>query len=147
MEYKASTQDWAGIDVVTHFKFVATMQLRTPFHVLDRHNETHWDRSSKPPIFFREPWQGIWVPQTSFSDRMALTSMMASEIGPVLTSGSDFHRFLLTIRWLAENTLGPSKRCAAIRAECDKDVWSEFVARLGGSRNVSDRFDGRVKKR
>ena len=147
MQYKASDQDWPHDEIVTHFRFCATMQLRTPYCVLDRHNETHWDKSSKPPTFVREGWQGIWVPQTDFSDRMALKSMMASEIGPIPSYGGDFHRFLLVIRFLAENTTGPDKRCAVIKKECEKDSWSEFVDRLGGSRGVADRFIDRVKKR
>lgn len=145
MEYKASAQDWAGIDVVNHFRFSATMQLRTPYCVLERHNETYWDRSCGPPIFIREEWQGIWRPQTDFSERMALRSMMASEIGAIPTHGGDFHRFLLEIRYLAENTSDPTDRCAVIFRECEKDTWSEFVERMGGPMGISQRFSGPVK--
>lgn len=147
MQYKASDQAWPNDDIVTHFKFCATMQLRTPYCILDRHNETHWDRASKPPIFVREGWQGIWIPQTEFSDRMALTSMMASEVGPIPSYGADFHRFLLVVRFLAENTTGPDRRCAVIEEECEKECWSEFVDRLGGPSMISNGFIGRVKKR
>lgn len=147
MEYKASTQDWPSDELITHFKFCATMQLETPLHVLQRHGETYWDRSRPPPIFFREPWQGIWIPRTSFPDRMALTSMMASEIGPVLTNGSDFHKFLLEIRRIAESTSGLDRRHNAIVDECEKEIWGEIVKRMRGSRAVADRFMGRVKKK
>lgn len=146
MEYKASTQDWPADDVVTHFKFCATMQLRTPFRVLERHGDTHWDRAKRPPVIIREAWQGIWVPCTAFSERMDTTSMMASEIGPVPTNGSDFHRFLLVIRHIAETTTGVEKRHAAICAECERDAWTEIVERLKGPRSIADRFTDRVRK-
>ncbi|SDT52196.1 hypothetical protein [Pseudomonas prosekii] len=146
MEYKASTQDWPSDDVVTHFQFCATMQLRTPFRILERHGETYWDRTKRPPIITREAWQGIWVPGTAFSDRMATTSMMASEIGPIPTNGSDFHRFLLVIRHIAETTAGVEKRYTAICAECERDPWTEIVNRLKGSTSIADQFTGRVRK-
>ncbi|WP_155252608.1 hypothetical protein [Pseudomonas brassicacearum] len=147
MKYKADSQDWSDIDIITHFKFCATMQLRTPYCVLDRHNETYWDRTAPPPIFFREAWQGIWVPQTNLSDRMASGSMMASEIGPIPAHGGDFLRFLLEIRYLAENTSGPERRVTAIENECRRDIWAAFVAKLGGPSMVGSRFYDRVKKK
>lgn len=145
MEYKAGDQTWFD-GVVTHFMFAAAMQLRTPYCVLERHGETYWDRSAPPPVFVHEEWQGIWIPQTEFSDRMAPFSKMASEIGPVPTHGSDFHRFLLSIRQLAENIDDPDHRCAAITQECRRDPWAEIVEKLGGAESVSGWFSGEVKK-
>ena len=145
MEYKAGDQSWPG-DFVTNFMFVATMQLRTPYCVLERHGETYWDRSAPPPIFVGEEWQGIWVPQTELSDRMAPFSTMASEIGPVPTHGSDFHRFLLSVRQLAESIDDPDERCEAIQQECRREPWTEIVEKLGGAEKISDRFFGDVKK-
>ena len=72
---------------------------------------------------------------------------MASEIGPIPSHGGDFHRFLLAVRFLAENTTGPDRRCAIIEEECKKECWSEFVDRLGGPTMISNRFIDRVKKR
>ncbi|MNM69029.1 hypothetical protein D3C81_806130 [compost metagenome] len=145
MEYRARDQSWPD-ETVTHFMFAATMQLRTPYCVLEHHGETYWDRSTPPPIFIREEWQGIWIPQTEFSDRMVPFSKMASEIGPVPTHGSDFHRFLLSIRQLAESIDDPDERCKAILQECLREPWSEIVEKLGGAEKVSGRFSGDVAK-
>ncbi|ANI37178.1 hypothetical protein AA098_10230 [Pseudomonas sp. JY-Q] len=71
---------------------------------------------------------------------------MASEIGPVPTHGSDFHRFLLAVRQLVESIDDPDERCEAIQQECRREPWAEIVEKLGGAEKISDRFSGDVKK-
>lgn len=144
--YKASDQSWSGGDIVTHFAFLATAQLRTPLRVLQRHQDIWTDRSRNPPKLTTSPWQGIWVPQTRLSERMAATSMMASEIGPIPLHGGDFLRFLLIVREIAESRTG-QKRWDLIKSECQRDSWSPFIQRLGGPSGVADRLIGRISKK
>ena len=145
--YRASDQSWPAGDVITHFAFLATAQLRTPLRVLQRHQDIWTDRSKNPPQIAASPWQGIWVPQTRLSERMSATSMMASEIGPIPLHGGDFLRFLLIIREIAESNRSSQKRCDLIEAECRSESWTSFMGRLGGPSAVSDRFIGRVPKK
>ncbi|WP_244861856.1 hypothetical protein [Pseudomonas sp. Ost2] len=138
MQYSARDQDWPGGDIVTHFRFCTTMQLRTPLEVLKRHNDTYWDRSAPPPVFITEPWQGIWVPCTRLSGLFENGATMASEIGQIPISGGDFLRFLLIIREALEG-LGCDKRDAVLSA-AKSESWAPIVQKLGGPEMVANRL-------
>lgn len=138
MGYKASNQDWPAGDVVTHFKFCATMQIRTPLRILQHHNDTHWDRTQAPPKIVESSWQGIWVPCTRLSGFFETGATMASEIGQIPVNGGDFLRFLLTIREAVESR-DTGKYAAALAVATSKS-WEEIVEKLGGAQSVAMRL-------
>lgn len=51
-------------DIIKGYRFVATLQLRTPLRVLRHHGEFHnWSEAGLPQ-YAQAAWEGIWVPVT-----------------------------------------------------------------------------------
>ncbi|MFL1558608.1 hypothetical protein [Pseudomonas sp. O11] len=135
MTYKSESPRWDDAGLIQHFKFCATMQLRTPLRVLQHHNDTHWDREQEPPKIAVKPWQGIWVPCTRLSGLFEYEATMASEVGQIPVSGGDFLRFLLTIREAVESR-DTGKHAAALAVATSK-TWEDIVEKLGGAHSVA----------
>ncbi|WP_454838234.1 hypothetical protein [Pseudomonas mohnii] len=138
MTYKSGVPEWDAGGLIQHFKFCATMQLRTPLRILQHHNDTHWDRSIPPPKIVTTSWQGIWVPCTRLSGLFEYEATMASEIGQIPVSGGDFLRFLLTIREAVEGC-EKGKYAAALAVANDR-LWASIVEKLGGVESVAMRL-------
>jgi hypothetical protein len=58
------------LDVLSGFEFVATLQIRTPLSVLERHGERHPGPPSALPNYASIA-DGIWIPQTKSWDEFA----------------------------------------------------------------------------
>lgn len=138
MEESAVVPPWDTAGLIQHFRFVATMQLRTPLHILLRHNDTHWDRSSPPPRLVTAAWQGIWIPCTRLSGLFDHGATMASEIGQIPASGGDFLRFLLLVRGAAEGAA--TKKYAAALEIATRAEWAEIADKLGGPKALTMRL-------
>jgi len=138
MTYKSEAPQWDDAELIQHFKFCATMQLRTPLRILQHHNDTHWDRTQPPPKIIEKSWQGIWVPCTRLSGLFEYEATMASEIGQIPLNGGDFLRFLLTIREAVESR-DTGKHAAALSVASSRS-WESIVERLGGAHNVAMRL-------
>lgn len=135
MTYRSGKPEWDAGGLIQHFKFCATMQLRTPLRILQHHNDTHWDRSVAPPSIVKKSWQGIWVPCTRLSGLFEYEATMASEVGQIPVSGGDFLRFLLTIREAVEGC--EKGKYAAALAVANGKPWVSIVEKLGGAEHVA----------
>jgi hypothetical protein len=138
MTYKSGKTEWDTGGLIQHFKFCATMQLRTPLRILQHHSDTHWDRSIAPPKIVTKSWQGIWVPCTRLSGLFECEATMASEIGQTPVSGGDFLRFLLTTREAVE-MCDKGKHAAGLAVATNK-LWASIVEKLGGAESVAMRL-------
>ncbi|MDQ2701741.1 MAG: helix-hairpin-helix domain-containing protein [Pseudomonadota bacterium] len=104
-------------DIITGWRFCATMQMRTPLAILRQHNRLVPASPDGPPQLTTEMWQGIWLPdlgsEWNFLDEGA---SMASEIGPVPSDGGDYLPFLIAVRTISEGSGTIAEMDAALRA-------------------------------
>jgi len=136
----------ANSDIVLGLRFVATMQLRTPLRVLQRHGELHTNSSIAPPRIADEMWEGIWLPQTKGfvelgrpSDDFAESSM-ATEIGPIKGGIRPYLAFLCAVRTCVEAHDPIEVRVENLKAVLAGPDYTGFVRRHGGANAIIDRF-------
>ncbi len=135
----------ANADIMTGYRFCATVQLRTPLRVLRRHGEVHQGIGTEPPEIAREMWEGIWLPRTTTFHELGLdmdepVSTMASDIGPIPQDGGDYLEFLIAVRTSAESDGTADERRAAVASIIAAPQWREPVKKLGGATAVLDRL-------
>lgn len=93
----------ANADILSGWRYCATMQLRTPLGILQRHGEFAPLSKNGPPVISEVMWHGIWVPETKGSlDFLGAGATMASEVGPIPRDGGDYYHFLVAVREIAE---------------------------------------------
>lgn len=94
------------------------MQLRTPLWVLLRHGEIAHGPADSLPVYTREMWQGIWVPEVEDGLAMLLSAgaSMASEVGPIPIDGGDYAHFLKAFREITEGGMTVVEKEKALRA-------------------------------
>lgn len=136
----------ANSDLLSGWRFVATMQLRTPLRVLSRHGEINDGLSSEPPIFAREQWEGIWVTVARSyrelgidMDEPALT-IMASDVGTIPADGGDYLPFLIAVRTAAEGDGSIAERRDDVAAVLRDPAHRKFVRTHGGQGAVLDQL-------
>lgn len=106
-------------DVVSSMEFSATMQLRTPLEYLERHGDVFTDTKDFPDI---DPSHGCLVPKTKSWKELGIDlkevpdGTMASEIGPIPTSGGKYLPFLKDFRRIVESDIPPEERRRRILA-------------------------------
>ncbi len=127
------------------FEFRASLQLRTPRRVLLRHGEVHGDHGQAPPSIAAADWQGRWLRRQHTGLQPAgsgyaqhLLDRVSSDVGRV--EPRDYLPFLLTVRAIVEADGTVLERRAALATELDREPWHGFVAKLGGTGEVLDRF-------
>lgn len=100
---------------VEEWKYCATMQLRTPFRVLQRHGDVHSGPATVCPEISDVRWHGIWSPHVSDPrfDMLDEGSTTASDIGYIPADGGDYLPFLLAFRAIVE----PADGCVETK-EC-----------------------------
>lgn len=142
---------WRGInipasDLIAGWTFIATMQLRTPLRILNRHSETY-DGLTDPPQIAREQWEGIWTPKLkSLKELTGLdmedfrASSMASDIGQIPCDGGDYLKFLLKVRAIVEGNESIKSRKMLLRDELRNPDWASFCRKLGGKQAIQNLF-------
>ncbi len=135
----------ANADIVTGYRFFATMQLRTPLRVLRRHGEIHHGTDNEPPEIAREMWEGIWLPEVATFRELGLdvdeiVSTMASDIGQIPQDGGEYLRFLIALRTAAEGVGSADERRAGVALITKDPQWCDPVGKLGGEQAVLDRL-------
>ena len=129
-------------DIIKGYRFVATMQLRTPSRILRRHGELHVGLATEPPQFCEEMWQGIWVPELKTLRELGFdlqdmpTGTMAADIGQIPADGGQFLPFLLEVRAAAEVDERPDDCRLHVASVLRRAQWRGFVASLGGEDRI-----------
>lgn len=133
---------------ISGWRFVATLQLRTPLRVLDYHGLMFPGPFSEIPEIISAPWQGVWVPKTKSFRELGLDipefppATMASEIGYVPVDGGEFLPFLIGCRRIIEYPKSAADRRLALTDYLDTPRWREIVLAIGGPaaalRHVTD---------
>lgn len=129
-------------DIIKGYRFVATMQLRTPSRILRRHGELHVGLATEPPQFCEEMWQGIWVPELKslrelgFDFQDMAPGTMAAAIGQIPADGGQFLPFLLQVRAAAEIDERPDDCRLDVANVLRRAEWRSFVASLGGEDRI-----------
>lgn len=104
-------------DIITGWRFCATMQMRTPLAILRQHNHLVPATSAGPPQLTSEMWQGIWLPDLGSEWRfLDEGASMASEIGPIPSDGGDYLPFLIAVRTISEGSGTVAEMEKALRA-------------------------------
>lgn len=133
----------ANADLITGYRFCATMQLRTPLRVLRRHNEEHEGVSSAPPQIAQEMWEGVWLPRLRTFRELGIdvdeiSSTMASDIGPIPQDGGDYLKFLIAARTAAEAAGPAGARRSTLASIIAMPEWRETLNKRGGASAVLD---------
>ncbi len=134
----------AHSDLLSGWRFVATMQLRTPLRVLSRHGEVHKGLSSEPPIIAREQWEGIWVATTRSYRELGIDmeepalTIIASDVGTIPADGGDYLPFLIAVRTAAEGDGSIAERREAVAAVLRDPTHRKFVRAHGGQGEILD---------
>ena len=133
-------------DIISGWRFSATLQLRTPLFYLKLHGAHHPIEQGELPE--HPVMHGVWIIATKTNaelgiglpDLILTNQTCASEIGQVPRDGDDFLKFLIAVKSISE-TSGPEKVIASIlRTELSRARWSEFVKKLGGSESIVKRL-------
>lgn len=86
-----------NLGIITGYQFSATMSIRTPLNLLERHGEI----ASK--IEDVDGRYGIWLPKVSSKfDFLDQGASMASSIGQIPLDGGEFLPFLINVRKIIE---------------------------------------------
>jgi hypothetical protein len=136
----------ANSDIISGYRFCATMQLRTPLRVLLRHGELHHGLDREPPQIAREMWEGIWIPELRSWRELGIDlkeiplGTMASDIGPVPADGGEYLQFLIAVRTVAEGGGSIESRRAAVAEIMADPAWRKIVLVHGGQTAALDRL-------
>lgn len=120
------------------WRFCATMQLRTPLRILERHGELHTGRAAAPPMVADEPWQGVWVPVSRTFRELGLNidepapGAMASSIGLIPADGGAFLPFLKSVRSVVEAEGSSAERRQRLKTVLGEPAAASIVRKLGG---------------
>jgi hypothetical protein len=129
--------NWADhADVVSGFRFCATLQLRTPLRVLIRDGELHSSLATEPPPIAAQLWEGAWSVQVrdlpglpAFKPKIA-----ASDVGAI--NKEEYLPFLIAVRQQAERDGTAEDRRHMIQTELSRPSWANFVQLHGGEDGV-----------
>ncbi|WP_348523050.1 helix-hairpin-helix domain-containing protein [Endozoicomonas sp. G2_2] len=124
---RAERQHDEFADVIEGYAFAATLQLRTPFHVLQHHGEVFRGRPSEAPTYGTAA-DGIWLPWTGYGNGLP-DSSSSSDIGSIMPDG--YLSFLKAYRQIVESLLSANDKLAQIRAlSTHSDAFDDYYQRL-----------------
>lgn len=95
-------------NVLDGYRFIATMQERTPLKVLLQHGRMEKRPLHKLPRIVNDDWQGCWVGETKTYRSLGVDinevpeETMSSQIGQIPSNGGDYLRFLIFARNIKE---------------------------------------------
>lgn len=129
-------------DIIDGYKFIATMQMRTPASVLSQHGRIEKVPVHRLPRIVRQEWQGIWIPNPKSFRDMGLNidemplGTMASDVGQVPADGGDYLRFLLFINHIKSLEADTTKKKELIQTAYfmvgqDGEPLSKFMDKYG----------------
>lgn len=121
----ASVEHDAFADILDGYEFAATLQLRTPLHVLEHHGEVFRGRPEHTPVYGSGA-DGIWVPKTRDDIGAAEPpgQTCASDVGSV--SADTYLPFLKAYRRIVESMASANDKLAQIRELGDRS--GQFAA-------------------
>lgn len=130
--------------IIKGYRFSATMNLRTPAHILRMHGKSVLKNDPLLDVPIRRD-QGIWLPETFpifIGDKEIKfpSSTMASEIGPIPADGGKYLDFLLCVRSIAESEESIDDRIDRMRKEIGSTYWQDIVIRTSGLERVIGRL-------
>lgn len=104
-------------DIITGWRYCATLQPRTPLAILRQHNRVVPASAGGPPTISEEMWHGIWTPEVAGAyDFLGAGATMASDIGPIPQNGGDYLPYLIELRTISEGSLSVPSKEQALRA-------------------------------
>ena len=113
-------------DMISGLEFSATMQLRNPLRILERHGEFHSNINTEPPMIATEMWQGIWIP--SF------------ETDPQFKELPDCLPFLKSVREIVELDESIDSSINKLRENLKNSKWQDFLMRYGDAESIISVF-------
>jgi len=131
---KSSLQD--SEDIIKGYRFIATLQLRTPLRVLEHHGKTHPGPEANLPKY-GDLANGIWLPETESWAELGMPGIkevpngtMASDIGEVPSDGGKYLKFLKAFRRIVETNVSPEEKREAIKSLPKEDPeYKRFLKR------------------
>lgn len=121
-------------ELITGWRFTATMSPSTPLRVLRHHGEKHPKPASSLPCLTDDRSQGIWVPVTLTLRELGLdvdepSSTMASPAGQV--DPNVFLPFLIAYRTIIESKASPEDQTRALADMRSNAQWAAWLDDLG----------------
>lgn len=134
-----------GAGAVSGMEFVATLQLRTPLYILQRHGQSVPIGTKLLDDF--EPWMGIWIPKLRDPLEFGVPALSepysSSDVGPV--QASTYLPFLINLRSeFEEKNKHISEKIGLIRKVCENPQHYQFVKKHGGVDCIIRKFFPRV---
>ena len=134
-------------DLIKGWRFIATIQLRTPFRVLSRHGETH-EGLTDPPKIANEQWEGYWTTVLKSNKELGIDipevivggKTTASDIGQIPIDGGDYLTFLLELQKIVEKTEAVESRKAMLSMELSRPKYASFLRKLGGKKVIASKY-------
>jgi len=106
-------------DVIRGYRFCATLQLRTPLHILEQHHRFH--KGAREPSLECSMADGCWVPETKSWGELGIKGLrelpegtIASDIGQIPESGGGYLAFLKAFRKIFESNMTLDQKCTEI---------------------------------
>lgn len=123
-------------DIVDGVEFIATLQLRTPYHILERHGQIFMGLPSKAPQY-GDSRHGMWLVKlkswgVAEMDEIAARSPHASDIGPIIAE--EYLPFLKAFRQIVETNNPVAERLAQVELLATRSGnFKEIFVRLSSS--------------
>ncbi|TBV69763.1 helix-hairpin-helix domain-containing protein [Pseudoxanthomonas winnipegensis] len=102
-------------DIISGWRYCATLQLRTPLVVLKEHGRFAPLAPGGPPQLSPDMWHGIWMPVLRDPLFDVFDNTMSSDVGQIPVDGGDYLTFLLTLRTITEGGMPIKGKEAALR--------------------------------
>lgn len=137
----------ANADIISAWKFVATLRLDVPYRVISRDGEKS-PPDRHPPEIAKAMWEGIWITETKTFAELGIDleepfigpATRWSDAGLQTDGGEQYLKFAREFRPIVETFDPPSERRNAALGVLLDPHHQEIVTALGGSAAVLDRL-------
>ena len=116
-------------DLISHLKFNATLQLRTPLSVLIHHDEIFKENGKVPPNYAKEEWQGIWIAKTKSYIELGLDideiplRTVSTDIGSLEENeAKEYLEFLIKFHTISESEIDAEEKIIKIKHLCKSNT-------------------------
>ena len=136
-------------DAISHLKFNATLQLRTPLSVLVHHGEIFKENGKVPPNYAKEEWQGIWITKTKSYIELGLyideipSGTVSTDIGSVEEDeAKDYLEFLIKFHTISESEIDVEEKIIKIKHlyKSDANFKKYYIRQTGDKKDFLESY-------
>lgn len=136
-------------DVISHLKFNATLQLRTPLSVLVHHGEVFKENGKVPPNYTKEVWQGLWITKTKSYIELGLDideiplGRVSTDIGSLEENeAKDYLEFLIKFHTISESEIDIEEKIIKIKHlyKSDANFKKYYILQTGDEKDFLESY-------